>query len=216
MADLKELYDAVLHGDYRKAKTVTEEALSESIDPMTIIKESMIPAMEEIGQQFETQQCYVPELLLAAKAMKTSFELIRPLLVDTGAKMAGKVVIGTVRGDLHDIGKNIVASMLEGSGFEVENLGVDVGPEKFLEVVQKGGCDIVAMSALLSTTMGAMKETVDALEKAGVRDKVKVIVGGPPLSDKVCKEIGADGYGANANAAVGLAKKVIAEARADQ
>ena len=169
----------------------------------------MIPAMDEIGTKFEQNEVFVPELLMAARAMKGSLDLLRPLLAEKGAKPEGKVIIGTVKGDLHDIGKNIVASMLEGGGFEVKNLGVDVPPEKIVEEVRKNDYNIVALSALLTTTMPAMKDVIEALKDAGLRDKVKVIIGGPAVTQEFCEEIGADGTSDNANGAVGLARELV-------
>lgn len=167
--------------------------------------------MDEVGRRFEANEYFVPELLISARAMKSALDLIRPLLTARGDKPAGRVAIGTVKGDLHDIGKNLVASLLEGGGFEVIDLGVNVAPEKFIETVQQKNANIVAMSALLTTTMPAMKTTIDALKKAGVRDKVKVLIGGAPITQKYADEIGADGYSENAVGAVALAKKASAQ-----
>jgi 5-methyltetrahydrofolate--homocysteine methyltransferase len=177
---------------------------------MTLISESMVPAMDEVGRLFEQEEYFVPELLLAGRAMKSSMELIRPLMIASGEKMAAKVVIGTVKGDLHDIGKNLVASMLEGGGFDVIDLGIDVSPEKFVTAVTDP--QIVCMSALLTVTMPAMKTTIDALKSAGLRARVKVLIGGAPVSMQYAKEIGADGYSENANSAVGLVRTLLANA----
>ncbi|MCK4344076.1 MAG: corrinoid protein [Bacteroidales bacterium] len=209
MAELKKIHEAILIGDLQTSVNVTKEALEEGTDPQSIIREYMIPAMDEIGSKFEQNEAFVPELLMAARAMKGSLELLKPLLAETGAKPEGKVIIGTVKGDLHDIGKNIVASMLEGGGFEVKNLGVDVPPEKIVEEVRKNDYNIVALSALLTTTMPAMKDVIEALKDAGLRDKVKVIIGGPAVTQEFCGEIGADGTSDNANGAVGLARKLV-------
>ncbi len=208
MAELKKIHEAILIGDLQTSVNVTKEALEEGTDPQSIIREYMIPAMDEIGSKFEQNEAFVPELLMAARAMKGSLELLKPLLAETGAKPEGKVIIGTVKGDLHDIGKNIVASMLEGGGFEVKNLGVDVPPEKIVEEVRKNDYNIVALSALLTTTMPAMKDVIEALKDAGLRDKVKVIIGGPAVTQEFCEEIGADGTSDNANGAVGLAREL--------
>lgn len=178
---------------------------------MTLITESMVPAMDEVGRLFEVEEYFVPELLLAARAMKAAMALIRPLLVASGAKSAGRVAVGTVKGDLHDIGKNLVASMLEGGGFDVLDLGADVSPEKFIEAVKEKGAQVVCLSALLTVTMPAMKTTIEALKKAGVRESVKVLVGGAPVTAQYANEIGADGYGENANSAVALTRKLLAE-----
>ena len=209
MVDLRELYDAILKGNSADAVTVTRQALGESLDPMHIVHEGMIPAMDEAGRRFEAFEFFIPELLVAASAMKKAMALIRPLLVDREGDYTGKVVIGTVKGDLHDIGKNLVASMLEGGGFEVRDLGADVSPTQFVEQINTGDVDIVAMSALLTTTVGAMRETVAAIEEAGLRDRVKIMVGGPPASQAFADEIGADGYRDNANAAVSLARELV-------
>ncbi len=209
MVDLSRLYDAVVNGDAKTAVSVTQEALAENADPMELVTRYMIPAMNEVGRRFEAEEYFVPELLLSARAMKSAMELIRPLLAARGAQPLGRVVIGTVKGDLHDIGKNLVASMLEGGGFQVIDLGADVPPEKFVEAVQQHDAQIVALSALLTVTMPAMKTTIEALEAAGIRDRVKVMVGGAPLTQKYADEIGADGYGENASVAVSLARRLL-------
>lgn len=210
MADLKALYDAVVRGDAKTSATVTREALAAGIDPLTLVNEAMIPAMDEVGRRFEANEFFVPELLIAARAMKSALDLIRPLLTARGDKPVGKVAIGTVKGDLHDIGKNLVASLLEGGGFEVFDLGVNVPPEKFISTIKEKGANIVAMSALLTTTMPAMRSTIDALKQAGVRDQVKVLIGGAPITQKYAEEIGADGFSENAVGAVAAAKRAVA------
>jgi 5-methyltetrahydrofolate--homocysteine methyltransferase len=210
MTDPKQLYTAVLEGDAQTARNVTQQALSEGVEPQKLVTEFMIPAMDEAGRRFECNDYFVPELLIAARAMKASLELIRPLLIQSGAQPTGRVVIGTVKGDLHDIGKNLVAAMLEGGGFEVFDLGVDVSPEKFVAAVNANNANIVALSALLTTTMPAMRATVEALKQAGVRQKVKVMIGGAPVTQKYADEIGADGYSENAASAVALARKAVA------
>lgn len=207
MADLQKLYDAVLNGDQKTAIAVTEQALADGVAPLEMITNFMVPAMDEVGRRFEAEEYFVPELLLSARAMKGSLNLLRPLLTASGVEPAGRVAIGTVKGDLHDIGKNLVASMLEGGGFEVIDLGADVAPEKFIEAVQQKGAKIVALSALLTVTMPSMRKTIDALKQAGVREQVKVMVGGAPVTSQFAEEIGADGYSDNANAAVALARK---------
>jgi corrinoid protein of di/trimethylamine methyltransferase len=209
MVDLSRLYDAVVNGDAKTAVAITKEALAENADPMELVTRYMIPAMNEVGRRFEAEEYFVPELLLSARAMKSAMELIRPLLAARGAQPVGRVVIGTVKGDLHDIGKNLVASMLGGGGFEVIDLGADVPPEKFVEAVQERNAQIVALSALLTVTMPAMKTTIEALKAAGLRDRVKVMVGGAPVTHKYAEEIGADGYGENASVAVQLARRLI-------
>lgn len=210
MPDLKPLYEAILNGDAKSAKSITEQALAAGVAPLTLVQEYMVPAMGEVGRRFECNEFFVPELLLAARAMKAALELIRPLLIASGAQPAGRVAIGTVKGDLHDIGKNLVAAMLEGGGYEVIDLGVNVAPEQFIAAVKEKGANIIAMSALLTTTMPSMRTTLDALKQAGVRDQVKVLVGGAPITQRFADEIGADGYGESAASAVNLAKKVQA------
>jgi 5-methyltetrahydrofolate--homocysteine methyltransferase len=210
MADLKKLHDAVLNGDAKTSVAITTAAIAEGVEPMKLISEAMVPAMDEVGRRFECEEYFVPELLLSARAMKGSLELLRPLLAAGGVEPTGRVAIGTVQGDLHDIGKNLVASLLEGGGFEVHDLGTDVSPEKFIQAVKDKGCKIVCLSALLTVTMPSMKKTIDALKAAGVRDRVKVLIGGAPVTQQYAEEIGADGYGENANSAVSLARRMSA------
>ncbi|MGO9201547.1 MAG: corrinoid protein [Limisphaerales bacterium] len=209
MPDLKELYDAVVRGDARTTQAITQQALAEGIDPLKLVNECMIPAMDEVGRRFECNEYFVPELLISARAMKSALELVRPILTARGDEPMGRVAIGTVRGDLHDIGKNLVASLLEGGGFEVIDLGVNVAPEKFIATITEKQANIVAMSALLTTTMPAMKSTIEGLRQAGVRDKVKVLIGGAPITQQYADEIGADGYSESAVGAVALAKKAM-------
>ncbi len=210
MGDFGGLYDAVLNGDQKTSVALTKQALEAGTDPLELIHRYMIPAMDEVGKRFECEEYFVPELLLAARAMKGALELLRPRLAERGAQPAGRVVIGTVKGDLHDIGKNLVASMLEGGGFEVTDLGADVSPEKFVEAVKTSGAQIVCLSALLTVTMPSMKSTIEAFRQAGIRDSIKVLVGGAPVTEQYAREIGADGYGGNANAAVALARQIVA------
>jgi 5-methyltetrahydrofolate--homocysteine methyltransferase len=212
MAQNIDLYDAILNGNAKMAHAATEAALAAGADPMGLIQESMVPAMDEVGRLFECEEYFVPELLLAGRAMKSAMELLKPLLSAAGQRMAVRIVIGTVKGDLHDIGKNIVASMLEGSGFEVIDLGTDVSPENFVAAVEERKPQVVCLSALLTVTMPAMKLTIDALKTAGLRTQVKVLVGGAPVNSQYAKEIGADGYSENASGAVGLVKNLVAEA----
>ena len=209
MQDYKPLYEAVLNGDAKTAKATTEVALAAGTDPLKLVQEYMMPAMAEVGRRFESNEYFVPELLLAARAMKAALELIRPLLIASGAKPVARVALGTVKGDLHDIGKNLVAAMLEGGGYEVIDLGVNVEPEKFIAAVKEKGANIVAMSALLTTTMPSMKTTVDAIKQAGVRDQVKILVGGAPVTQKYADEIGADGYSESAAGIVAIAKQAL-------
>jgi 5-methyltetrahydrofolate--homocysteine methyltransferase len=207
MTDLKQLHDAVLSGDAKASHALTQQALAEGVDPLKLVNDYMIPAMDEVGRRFECNEYFVPELLISARAMKAALDIIRPLLTARGDKPLARVAIGTVKGDLHDIGKNLVASLLEGGGFEVIDLGVNVPPEKFIESVKEKQANIIAMSALLTTTMPAMKTTIDALKQAGVREQVKILIGGAPITQKYAEEIGADGYSENAVGAVALAKK---------
>jgi 5-methyltetrahydrofolate--homocysteine methyltransferase len=207
MENLKALYDAVLTGDAKASRAITEQALASGVAPLKLVNEFMVPAMDEVGRRFESNEYFVPELLLSARAMKASLEIVRPLLVASGIEPMGRVVIGTVKGDLHDIGKNLVAAMFEGGGFEVIDLGVNVTPEKFIEAVKARGAQIVAMSALLTTTMPSMKTTIDAFKEAGLREKVKILVGGAPLTQRFADEIGADGYSESAPGAVAMAKR---------
>lgn len=210
MIKLTDLYDAIVKGNLDLAVNTTREALQENISPQSLISDYLIKGMEEIGTQFEIGKAYVPNLLMSARAMKGALELLKPYMEnDKEATSLGKVVVGTVKGDLHDIGKNLVCSMLEGCGFEVINLGVDVSDEKFVQAVKDNKADIVCMSALLTTTMVYMKEVIKAFEKAGIRNEVKIMVGGAPLNEKFAEEIGADGYSDNANAAVTLARKLM-------
>ncbi|MDZ7617854.1 MAG: corrinoid protein [Patescibacteria group bacterium] len=209
MSSTGELYDAILTGNAKKAMEAAKAALEANINPTDLVQKQMIPAMDEVGRRFECNEYFVPELLIAARAMKTALELITPHLAASGSQPAGRVVIGTVQGDLHDIGKNLVASMLDGGGFEVFDLGVDVSPERFVEAARERDDTIVALSALLTTTMTMMKAVIEALEKAGLRGKTKVIIGGAPITQAFADEIGADGYSDNASAAVGLARKLV-------
>ena len=212
MANLSELYDAILKGNRDKAVKTTEAALAEGVDPQEIVTKYMIPAMDEVGKRFECNEYFVPELLIAARAMKACLEKVKPLLVAAGAKPSGRVAIGTVKGDLHDIGKNLVAAMLEGGGFEIIDLGVDVSPERFAEAVKDKGANIVCLSALLTTTMPSMKGTIEALKEAGLRGNCKVMIGGAPVTQQYADEIGADGYSENAAGAVNLARKLVGAA----
>src|SRR5512145_406737 len=210
MSDPAELYNAILTGNAKKAEEVTKAAIAANANPSELVQKYMIPAMDEVGRRFECNEYFVPELLIAARAMKTALELITPHLVASGAQPMGRVVIGTVQGDLHDIGKNLVASMLEGGGFQVIDLSVDVPAEKFVEAAKEKDGTILALSALLTTTMTMMKTVIDALDKAGVRSKVKVMVGGAPITQQYANEIGADGFSDNASAAVAVARKLVA------
>ena len=203
------LYKAILTGKSDEAAAATKDAIAEGAVPQNLINGQMIRAMSEVGQRFQDGQAFVPQLLMAGRAMKAALELLKPMLQGAASTALGKVVIGTVKGDLHDIGKNLVASMLEGCGFEVINIGIDVSADKFIEAVKQNQPDILCMSALLTTTMGYMKDVIDALERAGIRKQVKVMVGGAPVTQGFADEIGADGYSDNANSAVTVAKQLL-------
>lgn len=212
MANYQDLFDAIVNGDRTSAVAITRQALDGGASALELIQKYMIPAMDETGRRFECEEYFVPELLLSARAMKAALELLRPLLAEQGARPAGKVVIGTAKGDLHDIGKNLVASMLEGAGFTVVDLGADVSPEKFAETAKAQGANLVCISALLTVTMPSMKGTIEALEAAGIRRAVKVLIGGAPVTQKYADEIGADGYAETAAGAVALARRAMAAA----
>jgi methylmalonyl-CoA mutase cobalamin-binding domain/chain len=209
MLELNQLKDAIVAGKLEDAVAVTKEAIEAKVDMQMVISDYMIKAMEEIGLRFQEGKAYVPELLMAARAMKGALELIKPLLVGGKAATIGKIVIGTVYGDLHDIGKNLVASMFEGCGFEVVNLGVNVSAEQFIEAVKREKPDILCLSALLTTTMNYMKTVIEAMEKENLREHVKIMVGGAPLNEMFAKQIGADGYTDNANTAVVFARNLV-------
>jgi len=206
---MSDLYDAILNGNAPAAAEAARKALEGGTAALELVHSHMVPAMDEVGRRFECEDYFVPELLLAARAMKAALALIRPLLASSGAQPAGRVVIGTVKGDLHDIGKNIVASMLEGGGFEITDLGADVAPEKFVDAVRANHANLVCLSALLTVTMPSMKTTIEALSAAGLRRQAKIMVGGAPVTQRFADEIGADGYGENAAVAVALARKLV-------
>jgi 5-methyltetrahydrofolate--homocysteine methyltransferase len=209
MPDLEKLREAVIEGNWKTAAAVTQAALAEGVEPLVIVG-CLVPSMDEVGRLFECEEYFVPEMLLSARAMKASMEIVRPLLTAAGTEPVGRVVIGTVKGDLHDIGKNLVASMLEGGGFEVIDLGADVAPERFIEAVTTRKANLVALSALLTVTMPGMKTTIEAFRAAGVREKVKIMVGGAPVNEQYATAIGADGYSESAGGAVALARKLAA------
>ena len=205
---LQPIYDAILDGDKTATPAAVQAALAAGQDPGVVLTAGMIPAMKEVGQRFEAGEYFVPEMLISARAMQAGLSVLKPELLKANVQAVGKVAIGTVKGDLHDIGKNLVASLLEGGGFEVIDLGADVPPEKFIEAIREKGAQIVCLSALLTVTMPSMKTTIEALKQAGVRDKVKVLVGGAPVTRQYAEEIGADGYGENASNAVALARRL--------
>jgi len=210
MPDLEKLNAALIEGDWKTAAAVTRAALAAGVAPLAIVTGHLVPAMAEVGRLFECEEYFVPEMLLSARAMKASMEIVRPLLAATGIEPVGRVVIGTVKGDLHDIGKNLVAAMLEGGGFEVIDLGADVAPELFIEAASTRNANLVALSALLTVTMPSMKTTIDAFQAAGVRQRVKIMVGGAPVTQQYADAIGADGYSDSAGSAVALARKLVA------
>ena len=206
--DLKPVYEAVISGNQKVVGEGVQAALDEGVEPATILFDYLIPAMTEVGERFERNEFFVPEMLIAARAMQGGLGLIKPLLAETGVEPIGRVALGTVKGDLHDIGKNLVSMMMEGAGFEVIDLGVDTAADKFVEAA-KEGADVIAMSALLTTTMPSMKTVVDELVEAGLRDKVKVLIGGAPVTQAYCDQIGADGYAPDASSAARKAKALL-------
>lgn len=206
MSTLGDLGQATIDGDSGRVVELTRRALDEGVEPGRVIQEGLIPAMDYIGDEFAAGRLYVPEMLISAQAMQAGMELVKPLLASGEIETVAKVVIGTVKGDLHDIGKNLVGMMLEGAGVEIIDLGVDVSPARFVEMAGTEDADFVAMSTLLTTTMKAMRETIEALDEAGLKDRVKVLIGGAPVTREYCAEIGAAGYGADAAEAVGLVR----------
>jgi 5-methyltetrahydrofolate--homocysteine methyltransferase len=211
MSDLKALYQGVIEGDADVVKQQIESCLADGIDPGVILNNGLVSAMTEVGRLFEEGEYYVPEMLVSARTMKAGLAILRPYLIQAKVKSAGKVLIGTVKGDLHDLGKNLVAMMLEGAGFEVIDLGTDVTPDDFVKNAREKQVDIIAMSALLTTTMPLMKETITALINSGMRPSVKVLVGGAPITSKFAQDIGADGFGADASRAVTVARELTAK-----
>ena len=211
---LQEMYDATLVGNAPRVKELTELGLEEGIGPESLLYDSLIPSLEEVGARFERGDYFVPEMLIAARAMQGALDILRPLLAETGAKPIGTFLMGTVKGDVHDIGKNLVNIMLEGAGFTVIDLGVNVAPETFVANINEHEPDIVGFSAFLTTTMPMFKANINSIEKAGIRDKVIVMVGGAPVTQEYADAVGADGYAADASTAVRLAKDLIEKRRA--
>ncbi len=205
---LEQLRQSVIDGNAKEVEAQVKQALDEGIRPDVILNTVMIPAMSEVGEKFESGEYFVPEMLISARAMQAGLKLLKPLLAAGGTEPIGTVAIGTVKGDLHDIGKSLVGMMLEGAGFEIMDLGVDVPAEKFIEAIQNGA-GLVAMSALLTTTMPNMQTTIQSITSAGLRDKVRVMVGGAPLTEAYAKQIGADGYASDASSAVRKAKELL-------
>jgi 5-methyltetrahydrofolate--homocysteine methyltransferase len=204
---LSQISTVVIEGNLDDIVDLTEDALDEGLDAQEILNKGLMPGMDYVGAEFRAGNMFVPEVLRSARAMQSSMDILKPLLAESGAKMVGKVLLGTVKGDLHDIGKNLVGMMCEGAGFEVKDLGRDVAPETFVQAIKEFEPDIVGMSALLTTTMRAMEHTIKALEEAGLRDKVKVMIGGAPVTQSFADQIGADGYASNAASAAEMARK---------
>ena len=207
--DLHEIAENIIRGKKNPAVELTQQAIAENIHPQAIINEGLIAGMAVVGEKFKNNEFYVPEVLIAARAMNACLTLLQPLLAETGVKPVGTVVIGTVKGDQHDIGKNLVAMMLKGNGFEIVDVGVDVSPQKFIDSVKSSNANIIALSALLTTTMPSMRTTIDALVESGLRSNVKVMIGGAPVTQQYAEEIGADGYAPDAASAVDKAKELI-------
>ena len=206
---LSKLSTAVIEGNLEVMEDLTNQALGEGKEAQEVLNDGLMPGMDHVGVEFKAGNMFVPEVLRSARAMQASMSILRPLLAESGVELAGKVLLGTVKGDLHDIGKNLVAMMCEGAGFEVKDLGKDVEPDTFVEEVKNFEPDVLGMSALLTTTMRAMEHTIKSLEEAGVRDEIKIIIGGAPVTQAFADQIGADGYASNAASASDLAKKLI-------
>ena len=206
--DLKAIYQAVIEGEAAEVEAGVKAALAAGTGAEEILNQGLVAAMDEVGQRFEEGDLFVPEMLIAARAMQAGLQILKPHLAKAEVKAAGKVAIGTVKGDLHDIGKNLVAMMLEGAGFEVQDLGVDVSPEAFVKAAQ-GGAQLIGMSALLTTTMSNMEATVQALKAAGLRDQVKVFIGGAPVTQEYASKIGVDGFAADASSATRMARQLL-------
>ncbi len=209
MSNFNNLAELVISGDFGAVKNLTQKMIEEKVDPIAIINQGLMAGMNVVGVRFKAGDMFVPEVMMSARAMSVGIELVKPLIADTAMPSAGKVVIGTVKGDLHDIGKKLVVMMLESTGFQVVDLGVDQAPAAFVKAVQEHNPHMVGMSALLTTTMLNMKETIDALKEAGLRDKVKVIVGGAPVSQSFAEQIGADGFAGDAATATDLCKTLM-------
>ena len=205
-------YKAISEGKMEEVKKLTQEALDAGEKADSVLKEGLLPAMEQIGIKFKNNEIYIPEVLIAARAMHAGMAILKPILSKSTATRSAKVIVGTVKGDLHDIGKNLVVMMLEGGGFDVVDLGIDVSPDKFVEAIKKHQPQVVGMSALLTTTMREMKGTIEAIQEAGIRKQVKTIIGGAPVTERYAKEIGADGYAPDAASAVDLARSLLAKA----
>jgi 5-methyltetrahydrofolate--homocysteine methyltransferase len=206
---LEQISKAIIEGELDEIVDLTEDALDDDLSAQEILNDGLMAGMNYVGVEFKAGNMFVPEVLRSAKAMQNSMDILNPLLAESGAKRVGKVLLGTVKGDLHDIGKNLVGMMCEGAGFEVEDIGKDIAPEGFVKAIKEFNPDVVGMSALLTTTMRSMEHTIKALEEAGLRDKVKVMIGGAPVTQDFADKIGADGYASNAAAAADLAKEFV-------
>jgi 5-methyltetrahydrofolate--homocysteine methyltransferase len=206
---LQDIASSLYEGAAPKVAEFVQQALDEGLSAEEVLKGGLITGMDEVGKDFKAGELFVPEVLIAARAMHAGMDILRPLLAETDVTSAGKFIVGTVKGDLHDIGKNLVKMMIEGGGFEVIDLGVDVSAEKFVQAVREHSPDILGMSALLTTTMTSMREVIEALQEAGVRDQVKVVIGGAPVTDAFASEIGADGYAPDAASAVDVAREMV-------
>ena len=209
MADLQALAEAIINGDRDEVTRLVQEAVAEGVGPGSIVNEGLIVGMAEVGRRFKANEFYVPEVLIAARAMHAGMDIVNPLLAESGIEPRGRVLIGTVQGDLHDIGKNLVAMMLEGGGYEVIDMEVDVAADQFVAAVNEHSPNVIALSALLTTTMPAMKDTIEALDAAGIRDQIKVMIGGAPVTQDYADEIGADGYAPDAASAVDVAADLM-------
>lgn len=210
MSDFDSLAQIVINGDFAGAKSQTQKMIDNGVDPLEIINQGLMAGMNVVGVRFKAGDMFVPEVMMSARAMSTGIELVKPLIADKDMPSAGKVLIGTVKGDLHDIGKKLVVMMMESAGFEIVDLGVDIDPAAFVKAVKEHNPQVIGMSALLTTTMLSMKDTIDALKKAGLRDSVKIIIGGAPITQSFADQIGADGYAPDAAAATELCRRLIA------
>lgn len=209
MASFEELAQCIITGQYEQIQTLTRRMVDEGVNPIDIINKGLLPGMNVVGARFKACEMFVPEVLMSAKAMNAAMEIVKPLIADNDMPTSGTIVIGTVKGDLHDIGKNLVAMMLESAGFKVINLGIDIAPEKFVDAIKEHQPDIVGLSALLTTTMAAMKDTIEVIAEAGLRDRVKIIVGGAPITHEFAEKIGADGFAPDAAAATDLCRQLL-------
>lgn len=206
---MQTIFDAIIDGSADKAKQAVQASLDAGVDPITILNDGMVAAMTKVGQMFEEGEFFVPEMLISARAMQAGLGILKPQLVKENYQAAGKVVAGTVKGDMHDIGKNLVCMMLEGAAFEIIDLGADVSPQKFVDAIRSSGANVVALSALLTTTMPNMKTTIEAIQQAGLRGQVKILVGGAPVTSQFAESIGADGFAPDASRAVAVAKSLV-------